>query len=164
MATLMAMPDSEPHPDTANSSRVPNQFVTFTCGNRIFGIDIMAVREIRSWAPTTPMPNQPFGAQGVLDIRGSIVEVYDLAVMLGAAGSDVEAGKVILVASLVGRDVGIIADTVSDIIFAKPEDLRPTPSKGNGHRESCVSTLVKNEDRLVAILDLPALFPDQTVQ
>jgi chemotaxis signal transduction protein len=53
---------------------------------------------------------------------------------------------------------------VSDIIFAKPEDMRPAPSKGAGRRDTCISMLVKNEDRLVAVLDLPALFPDYTVQ
>ncbi len=137
-----------------------NQFVTFTCGKRAFGVDIMSVREIRSWSPTTPMPNQPFGADGVLDIRGKIVEVYDLAAMLGAMGSGIEAGRVILVVSLGQRDVGILADTVSDIIFAKPEDMRPSPSKEGGRTESCVSMLVKNEDRLIAILDLAILFPN----
>jgi purine-binding chemotaxis protein CheW len=135
-----------------------NQFVTFTCGQRLFGIEVMSVREIRKWSPTTPMPNQPFGACGVLDIRGSIVEVYDLASMLGAHSEGVEASKVILVVSLGDRDVGVIADTVSDIIFAKPDDLRAAPS---GHRsaESSVSKLVKCEDQLIAVLDLKVLFP-----
>jgi purine-binding chemotaxis protein CheW len=141
----------------------PNQFVTFTCGKRAFGVDIMSVREIRSWSPTTPMPNQPFGADGVLDIRGKIVEVYDLAAMLGAMGSGVETGRVILVVSLGERDVGIIADTVSDIIFTKPEDMRPAPAKDDGQGNSCVSTLVKNEDRLIAILDLKILFPSYSM-
>jgi purine-binding chemotaxis protein CheW len=61
-----------------------NQFVTLTCGQRLFGIEIMWVREIRKWSRTTPMPNQPHGACGELDVRGSIVEIYDPASMLGA--------------------------------------------------------------------------------
>ncbi|MGV8856860.1 MAG: chemotaxis protein CheW, partial [Devosia sp.] len=65
-----------------------DQFVTFTCSNRAFGVDIMSVREIRSWSPVTELPGQPHGAKGVLDIRGSVVQVYDLAVMLGGYGSD----------------------------------------------------------------------------
>jgi purine-binding chemotaxis protein CheW len=139
-----------------------NQFVTFTCGQRLFGIEIMSVREIRKWSKTTPMPNQPYGACGVLDIRGSIVEIYDLASMLGAHSDQDEAGKVILVVSLGGRDVGIIADTVSDIIFAKPDDLRPAPN-GKGGGESTVSKLVKSGDQLIAVLDLDVLFPSYGV-
>ncbi len=138
-----------------------NQFVTFTCGQRLFGIEIMSVREIRKWSRTTPMPNQPYGACGVLDIRGSIVEIYDLASMLGAHSMEDEASKVILVVSLGNRDVGVIADTVSDIIFAKPDDLRPPPT-GQGRGDSTVSKLVKSGDQLIAVLDLDVLFPSYT--
>ena len=138
-----------------------NQFVTFTCGQRLFGIEIMSVREIRKWSKTTPMPNQPHGACGVLDIRGSIVEIYDLASMLGAHSDQEEAGKVILVVSLGNRDAGVIADTVSDIIFAKPDDLRPPPN-GQGRGDSTVSKLVKSGDQLIAVLDLDVLFPSYT--
>ena len=107
------------------------------------------------------MPSQPYGASGVLDIRGSIVEIYDLAAMLGAHSAEEEASKVILVVSLGNRDVGVIADTVSDIIFAKQEDLRPSPN-GKGRGESSVSKLVKNGDHLIAVLDLDVLFPSYT--
>jgi purine-binding chemotaxis protein CheW len=153
--------NQEPHgttPLATGEASTTNQFVTFTCGQRLFGIEIMSVREIRKWSKTTPMPNQPFGACGVLDIRGNIVEVYDLASMLGAHSGEDEASKVILVVSLGNRDVGVIADTVSDIIFAKPDDLRPPP---NGQRkgESTVAKLVKTGDQLIAVLDLDVLFP-----
>ena len=139
-----------------------NQFVTFTCGQRLFGIEIMSVREIRKWSKTTPLPSQPYGACGVLDIRGSFVEIYDLASMVGAPSADEDASKVILVVSLGRRDVGVIADTVSDIIFAKPEDLR-VPPNGNGQEDSTVSKLVKTGDQLIAVLDLDVLFPSARV-
>jgi purine-binding chemotaxis protein CheW len=157
--------DEEPHGSSANvavaEASTTNQFVTFTCGQRLFGIEIMSVREIRKWSKTTPMPNQPYGACGVLDIRGSIVEIYDLAAMLGAHSGEDDASKVILVVSLGNRDVGVIADTVSDIIFAKADDLRPPPS-GQGRGENTVSKLVKSGDHLIAVLDLDVLFPSYT--
>jgi purine-binding chemotaxis protein CheW len=143
-----------------------NQFVTFTCGQRAFGIEIMSVREIRSWSPTTPLPGQPFGAQGVLDIRGKIVEVYDLLALLGEGGfgGDSQTGRIVLVVSLGQDEVGIVADAVSDIIFAGRDDMRPAPSGGQRRGEPAVSGLVKNEDRLIAILNLAALFPGYDVQ
>ena len=157
--------DGEP-PEGATGAKIAevtttNQFVTFTCGQRLLGIEIMSVREIREWSRPTPTPNQPYGACGVLDTRGSIVEVYDLASMLSAQSSEDEPGKVILVASLGNRDVGIIADTVSDIIFAKPYDLRPPPNE-QIRGESTVSKLVKSGDQLIAVLDLDVLFPSYT--
>ena len=139
--------------------RAVDQFVTFTCSGRAFGIDIMSVREIRSWSPTTELPGQPHGAKGVLDIRGSVVQVYDLAVMLGGYGSETNSGQVVLVVSLDRQDVGLLVDTVSDIIFAQPEDLRRTPASGGDRANSIVSGMFKNEDRLIAVLNLTAMFP-----
>lgn len=137
----------------------PDQFVTFTCSDRAFGVDIMSVREIRSWSPTTELPGQPHGAKGVLDIRGSVVQVYDLAVMLGGQGSQSNTGQVVLVVSLERQDVGLVVDTVSDIIFAQTEDLRPMPLSTSGRSNSMVTGMFKHEDRLIAILNLDAMFP-----
>lgn len=151
----------EPSAETSTGVGSTNQFVTFTCGDRAFGIEIMSVREIRSWTPTTELPGQPFGAKGVLDIRGSIVQVYDLAAIIGGGGTGGERrGQVVLVVSLSGQNIGILVDSVSDIIFAGGDDLRPVPSNGAGRGEGGqVSGLVKHEDRLIAILNLAALFP-----
>lgn len=151
----------EEAPSGASQPKAPDQFVTFTCGPRAFGIDIMAVREIRSWGPVTELPNQPFGARGVLDIRGSIVQVYDLLTLLGGHGGDAEGkgSQVVLVVSLKSQDVGLLVDTVSDIIFAQGEELRPAPKSSDRADTGSVLGLVKNEDRLIAILDLKALFP-----
>ena len=147
---------------SANEGSATNQFVTFTCGNRAFGIEIMSVREIRSWSPTTLLPGQPFGAQGVLDIRGNVVEVYDLAALLGSGGfDDGHSGKVVLVVALAQAEVGIIVDSVSDIIFAQESDMRPAPSQA---RDGAVAGLVKSDDRLIAILSLPGLFPAYSLQ
>ena len=141
-------------------TRAPDQFVTFTCSDRAFGVDIMSVREIRSWSLTTELPGQPHGAKGVLDIRGSVVQVYDLAVMLGGQGGQSNAAQVVLVVSLDRQDVGLLVDTVSDIIFAQPEDLRPVPLSSTGRGNAMVTGMFKNEDRLIAILNLDAMFPN----
>jgi purine-binding chemotaxis protein CheW len=145
-------------------SRLPNQFVTFNCGSRAFGIDIMAVREIRSWAPVTELPQQPFGATGVLDIRGSIVQVFDLITLLGGESSDREdrSAQVVLVVSLTTQDVGLLVDSVSDIIFAQGDELRSAPRADGLDQANAVLGLVKKKDLLIAILDLKALFPAET--
>ena len=148
----------------AARSIVPvSQFVTFTCSNRSFGVDIMSVREIRSWSPITVLPDRPFAAKGVLDIRGRIVEVYDLPAMLGISPDfgDAQTSQVILVVSLLAQDVGLVVDSVSDIIFAQGDDLRPVPAGNAQQANGAVSALVKNEERLIGILNLGALFPGE---
>ncbi|MGV8951829.1 MAG: chemotaxis protein CheW [Cypionkella sp.] len=137
----------------------PNQFVTFSAGDKAFGVDIMSVREIRSWSRTTQLPGRPFGAKGVLDIRGSIVEVFDLSAILGGSDTEPLPGHVVLVVSMEETNVGILVDSVSDIIFAEPEDFRDAPAAGTDVQSAKVSGLVQQDDRLIAILDLRTLFP-----
>ena len=155
------LPESERGaPRGAIDTKPANQFVTFSAGDKAYGVDIMSVREIRSWSPTVQLPDGPFGARGVLDIRGSVVEVYDLSAILGGASTEGKAGQVVLVVSMGSAHVGILVDSVSDIIFAEDDDFRPAPSNGRSPANAKVSGLVRQEDRLIAILNLAALFPE----
>ena len=129
-----------------------SQFVAFSVGENAYGVDIMSVREIRSWSETTTLPDQSYGARGVLDIRGRIVEVFDLASSLGAQSRQSESTRVVLVVAREGRDIGMVVDAVSDIVDASPEDFRDPPNSGK------VLAIVKQDDKLISILDLNALF------
>lgn len=130
-----------------------SQFVTFIVGDNAYGVDIMAVREIRSWTPTTILPDQAHGARGVLDIRGSIVEVFDLSVVLGAGAREQQANQVVLVVAMGERDVGLAVDSVSDIVDAAPGDFADPPQRGGK-----VAAIVRQNDHLISILDLDVLF------
>ena len=135
---------------------VPRQYVTFTAGGSAYGIDIMQVREIRSRTPTTRLPDGGFGSCGVLDIRGSVIEVYDLSALLGGMSNEEGRNTVVLVVSLGDTNFGLQVDSVSDIIFASPDDFRPSP-RGAGK----VPNLIKQGDKLIGILNLEVLFPQR---
>lgn len=132
------------------------QYVTFSSNSRNYGVDIMAVREIRSWSPTTELPDQPQGACGVLDIRGEIIQVFDLGSLLGDGQTDVTSGHVVLVVALENITIGILVDAVSDIIQVGPDNMRAAP-KTSAHAKGVVSGLAKREDGLVALLNLNRL-------
>jgi len=155
------LPDSEQMALPPGAIDLPpaNQFVTFSAGDKAYGVDIMAVREIRSWSPTTQLPDGPFGARGVLDIRGSVVEVYDLSAILGGPSTEGKPGQVVLVVSMEETNVGILVDSVSDIIFAEEPDFRTAPAAGRDRDNAKVSGLVRQGERLIAILNLRNLFP-----
>lgn len=152
-AAVAAFDDIE-EPGGATAARTSqNQFVTFMVGDNSYGIDIMSVREIRSWTPTTELPDQTFGAAGVLDIRGTVVEVFDLAVVLGAQAMRERTGQVVLVVAIGDRDVGLAVDSVSDIVDATPGEFADPPRPGGK-----VSAIVRQEDYLISVLDLSVLF------
>jgi purine-binding chemotaxis protein CheW len=155
----MTLAYEAPAVEMAADARSTGQFVAFTCAGQGFGIDIMAVREIRSWSAVTPLPAAKADMLGVLDIRGEVVPIYDLARRIGCAGTGEPepACQVILVVSLPGRDIGLVVDGVSDIVTVEPQDMRPVP-RLEGATANFVSGMVEAAHRLVAILDPQQIF------
>lgn len=137
--------------ELAASARA-SQFVTFTVGVNAYGVDIMAVREIRSWTKTTNLPDANHAARGVLDIRGEIVEVFDLTSLLGTAAQSANDNQVVIVVAIGDRDVGLAVDAVSDIVDAEARDFADPPHKGGK-----VAAIVRQEEHLISILDLDVL-------
>ncbi|WP_417310540.1 chemotaxis protein CheW [Devosia sp.] len=137
-----------------------DQFITFASDGVDYGVGIMAVREIRSWQPTTPLPKRGSAAKGVLDVRGTVVEVFELAGLLGGQTREPTAGSVVLVLALDDRTIGLLVDSVSDIIQAPAEEMMSVPKQG-AHSTEPVGFMVSTGERMVGILDLNALFPKQ---
>ncbi|GMU68559.1 MAG: hypothetical protein AMXMBFR37_08920 [Steroidobacteraceae bacterium] len=114
-------------------SAAPAQVLTFCVGGETYGIDILCVHEIRGWSPVTRIPNSPPHLSGVLNLRGTIVPVIDMRVRFG-----VEAGitpsTVIVVLSLQGargrRELGLVVDSVADVLELAPDSLRDLPPVG----------------------------------
>jgi purine-binding chemotaxis protein CheW len=132
------------------------QFVTFIVEGRNYGIPIGAVREIIRWTRVTPLPNQPDHARGVLNLRGTIVPVYDLRARLSGRLTDATDTHVIVIANVGAQTLGILVDGVSDILNVAPDDLKAPPQAVDSPAsQALVNT---EDDRLVTILNLSALF------
>ncbi len=136
------------------------QYVTFALGDRLFGVDIMSVDEIRQWTSATPLPHQPEWNRGVLNLRGAIVPVHDLRARLGGKLTEPTPSHVVVIASIRGQSVGILVDAVSDILTIRAEQIRPLPPNVCEVDESTISGLVSTGDSMVALLDLNLLFPN----
>ncbi|MCI4663438.1 MAG: chemotaxis protein CheW [Neomegalonema sp.] len=137
------------------------QYVTFLVGDRLYGVEITLVREIKQWSPTTALPNQPHYTRGVLNLRGTIVPVHDLRVRFGGAQTEATENHVVVIASIGEQSVGILVDAVSDILTVAPDDVRPIPSGARELDLESISGLVTSDDQMIALLDLPRLFPNE---
>lgn len=149
--------DDDPLVDKASGGVTDNsQFVTFSCAENRYGIDIMAVREIRSWSPVTQVPDQPHAVRGVLDIRGEVVQVFDLNLLLGSGQNEVTGSHVVIIVAVSEKNIGILVDAVSDIISVGTKDMRPPPSNSAGGR-GVISGMAKHNDILFSLLNLAPL-------
>ncbi len=134
------------------------QYITFTIGDEEYGIDIMAVREIKGWTETSSLPNAPDYMRGVINLRGLIVPIFDLRKRFGAGATEATDRHVIMVVAVESRIIGILVDAVSDILTITSDDIKPVPEMEQEFDNALLSGLVTVDDRMVALLRLEHLF------
>lgn len=136
------------------------QFITFQIGEQYLGVDIMAIREIRAWTPTTLLPHVPTHVRGVVNLRGTVLPVIDLAARLGWGITDPTARHVIIVLHINGQLQGLIVDAVNDIVTIDEAALQPPPNLSDNAASDCLDGIASVEDRMVMILALDRLALD----
>jgi purine-binding chemotaxis protein CheW len=134
------------------------QFISFTIGDEEYGVDIMAIREIKGWTATTELPNTPAFIRGVINLRGAIVPILDLRARFGSAQTEASARHVIIVVTVGTRVAGILVDAVADIITIPIGDIQPVPQLDHGASTNFLTGLVTVDGRMVALLDLNSVF------
>ena len=138
-----------------------SELITFEVEGQIFGLDIMAIREIRAWTPTTRLPSVPSYVAGVVNLRGTVLPVLDLAARLGWNKTDATARHVIIVTQLENQAVGLIVDAVRDIAMVGEDALQPPPTTTSDNVVRFLEGLASIDDRMVMVLNLAALRADE---
>jgi purine-binding chemotaxis protein CheW len=134
------------------------QFITFTLGAEEYGIDIMVVRGIKGWIDTTMIPNAPAHVRGVINLRGVIVPIFDLRARFGVGLTVPTSMHVVIIVAAGSRTIGLLVDTVSDIISIDPKAIRPIPEMGLPTEDQFLDGLVAMENRMVTLVSLAGLF------
>ena len=138
------------------------ELLSFHVGEQEYSVDIMSVREIRGWTRATSLPHAPSYMRGVINLRGTVLPVMDLALRLGMEAGEPEERHVVIVIDLEGRIVGLRVDAVSDILTLKRDALQPTPELAADGREAFVRALTVVDHRMVRVLDLEAVLPQSS--
>lgn len=133
---------------------VSRQVVTFMVDNQVFATPIGTVREIRGWQSTTPLPNAEPGVVGVLNLRGAIIPIYDLRRCLGLQPHERPSTSVTIVIDTGEKLVGILADSVSDILDVAPEEMRDPPLRSVGETRPLIVKFIVKGETVIALLDL----------
>ncbi|MBO6508961.1 MAG: chemotaxis protein CheW [Roseibium sp.] len=135
-----------------------HQFISFKVGNEEFAIDIMAVREIKGWTETAPLPNQPDYNLGVLNLRGTIVPTFDLGCRFGMGSTKTTPYHVVIIATVQERTIGLLVDAVSDILTVSDDQIRPVPDMERMTAAEFLSGIITVEESMVVLLSLEKLF------
>lgn len=132
----------------------PVELLTFKLSDQEYSLDIMCVREIRGWTKATPMPHAPSFMRGVINLRGTVLPVMDLAERLGLPARAHSDRNVIIVVKHGDAMTGLLVDAVSDIIAIKQSDLQPPPDAATHGAPAIIKSLTLIEDRMIRVLDL----------
>jgi purine-binding chemotaxis protein CheW len=138
------------------------QFLTFTVENAEYGVDIMTVREIKGWTETTRLPNSPDYMRGVMNLRGLIIPIFDLKARFHRGLTEATVKHVVIILAVGERNIGILVDTVSDILDASAEQIKPAPTADSQVDAAYINGLISLEDRMVVLLNVEHLFNEQT--
>ncbi len=135
------------------------EYITFRIGAQHYGVDIMSVREIRGWTPATALPRAPGYVRGVINLRGVVLPIVDLADRLGFAPSEPTPRHVIIVAQTGRQLVGLLVDAVSDIVNIARAKVQPTPNVGSETARAFVLGVIADEDRMIGLIALDSVMP-----
>ena len=131
------------------------ELLTFQLSEQEYSLDIMSVREIRSWTKATPMPHAPSFMRGVINLRGTVLPVMDLAERLGLPRREHSDRNVIIVVKQGETMTGLLVDAVSDIITVQRDALQPPPDSASHAAPAVIRSLTVIDDRMIRVLDLP---------
>lgn len=147
--------------DAARVAALPMQLISFAIGNDQYGVDIMAVREIKGWTDITPLPRQAEYVRGVLNLRGVIVPIVDLRCRFGQGLTKATPMHIVIIVQIAGKPIGLLADRVLDIVSLDETQIKPVPRVAQASRVSFLSGLVTTEGGMIALIDLPNLLTMQ---
>jgi purine-binding chemotaxis protein CheW len=134
------------------------QYLSFTVAGGDYGLPILKVREILSYEGSTPVPGTPPSIRGVVNVRGAVVPVVDLALKFGKAATETTNRTCVLVVDAVSGTesitVGLLAAAVNEVIELGARDVEPPPAFGTGVRVDYLLGLGKAGTGFVLLLDL----------
>lgn len=151
-------PSEHPPGEGARPAK-PREFIAFRAQEQDFCIDILAVREIRGWTRAAALPHAPHYVEGVINLRGAIVPIFDLAAKLGLPRIPEHDRNVIIVTVIGKRVVGLLVETVTDIFSASADAMHPVPDLTREDAHAALSGMIVESGRLIRIVDLEALLP-----
>ena len=143
------------------STVAPAEFLSFRLGAEEYGIDILRVQEIRSFEACTRIAGSPSFIKGVVNLRGVIVPIVDLRLKFGLADAPLDGSTVTIVLNVSQRVVGVVVDSVSDVLQLDAGQIQPAPEFNHAvpdNHITGIATVMQGElQRMLVLVDIEQL-------
>ena len=134
-----------------------NEYLTFTLGDEEYGVEILKVQEIRGYEAVTKIANAPAFIKGVANLRGTIVPIVDMRIKFNLGEPVYDQFTVVIILNIAGRIVGMVVDSVSDVIALSPEQVRPAPDFSSSFDTRYITGLGTVDERMLILVDIERL-------
>lgn len=137
------------------------EIIAFHLHDQEFCVKTTTIREIRGWAPSTPIPHSPKDVVGVMNLRGTVIPIIDLAYKLGMQSTAANERSAIVVTEVKNMIIGMLVDKVSDILTIKSSDVQPAPEITTSFDKAFTDGIIARENGMICFLNLAKMFQDQ---
>lgn len=142
---------------TTHESGPSSEFLAFSLGDEVYGIDILKVQEIRAYEPVTKIANVPDFIKGVINLRGVIVPIVDMRIKFRFEAVDYNQFTVVIILNVCGRVIGMVVDGVSDVIALPPEHIHPAPEFGASLNTQYLTGMATMDGHMLILIDIERL-------
>ncbi|HJV64144.1 MAG TPA: chemotaxis protein CheW [Geomonas sp.] len=147
----------QPHNNSSLAGNAASQYLSFTLGQENYGIDILAVQEIRGYDGVTRIAHTPDYIRGVINLRGVIVPIVDLRLRLAVGEASYHEFTVVIVLNVLGKVIGVVVDGVSDVVALPAGEVQPAPELGSAVDTRCLTGIATVNGQMLILLDLERL-------
>jgi purine-binding chemotaxis protein CheW len=143
--------------DTNNTTEV----LSFRLGGEEYALSILKVQEIRGYDAVTRIASAPDYLKGVVNLRGIIVPIVDMRIKFNVGEPTYDAFTVVIVLNINGHTIGVVVDSVSDVVTLSPDQIKPAPELGSSVAAEYLQGLGTVNDRMLILLDIDKLLSSE---
>ena len=137
------------------------QWVTFQLEEETYGINVMQVREVLRYTEIAPVPGAPDYVLGIINLRGNVVTVIDTRSRFGLMPGETSDNTRIIVIESERRVIGILVDSVAEVVYLRSSEIDTTPSVGTDESSKFIQGVSNRDGKLLILVDLNKLLSDE---
>lgn len=139
------------------------EFLVFTLGDEEYGVDIQNVQELRSYDTVTRLANAPEFIKGVVNLRGIIVPIVDMRIKFSLGTPVYDQFTVVIILTIAGRVMGMVVDSVSDVVTLTGEEIKPPPQMGTAINTDYLIGIGALDQRMLVLIDIARLMSAEDI-
>lgn len=140
------------------------RWVTFELEDETYGINVTDVREVLRFTEIAPVPGAPSYVIGIINLRGNVVTVIDTRKRFGLSQKEVDDQSRIVIIEVDGQEVGILVDSVAEVVDIKTSAIEPAPNVGNEETSRYITGVTSMDGELLIIVDLKKILSEAELQ